>query len=290
MGNIFEMVLVALSGPKHEIFKRFRDLAVKEHFADVTLLGDDQVKAKAHKAILCAASPVLSEILKNIPDQEPKISMVGVCQLQLESFLDFMYTGEAKIDKSLLPQFVQIATDLEIKELDIRKEKESRLDSVVNVNTVSHIVSKKHDSNSSGDQMESDKTKRLSEEGPVISTCFSIADSWLTDSSTCLSSEDFSCDKCDFTSYNHESLENHKHLVHNELFGCEKCEQFFLRKVSLDKHKKLHSKSDLFCDTCNDQINSRKEGSKFVCTHCQFVSKTLQSFNSHIKHRHHQKK
>jgi len=284
------MVIVSLSGPKHELFKRFRDVAATEHFADVTLLGDGQVKGKAHKAILCAASPVLAEILKNIPDQELKISLVGVGQQQMESLLDFMYTGEAKIDKILLPHFVKIATDLEIKELDICQEDESRLDSIVNVNTVSHNISESSNNPTSNDQLICDETIGLSEEGPFISNCFSMTDSWITDSSSYLSSEDFSCDKCDFTSYNQESLKNHKHSVHKELFVCEKCEQFFLRKVSLDKHKKLHIKSDLFCDICNDQISTMKEGATFVCTHCQYVAKTLLSFNSHIRNRHHQKK
>ena len=49
----------------------FKDLGEEGHFADVTLVSDDQVQTKAHKVVLSACSPVLKTLLLNNPHSHP---------------------------------------------------------------------------------------------------------------------------------------------------------------------------------------------------------------------------
>ena len=45
--------------------ERQRELYNESHFADVTLVSDDQVKFKVHKFVLNACSPVFESILQD---------------------------------------------------------------------------------------------------------------------------------------------------------------------------------------------------------------------------------
>ena len=45
----------------------FKDLGEEGHFADVTLVSDDQVQTLAHKVVLSAFSPVLKSLLVSNP-------------------------------------------------------------------------------------------------------------------------------------------------------------------------------------------------------------------------------
>ena len=53
------------SFPNH-LVGSFRDLLEEQHFADVTLVSDDQIQTKAHKVVLSACSPVLKTLLVQI--------------------------------------------------------------------------------------------------------------------------------------------------------------------------------------------------------------------------------
>ena len=101
----------------------FRDLATEGHFADVTLVSDDQIQIPAHKIVLSACSPVLKNLLLNNPHSHPLLYLRGVKQQELQSILQFMYLGEATIYQDRINEFMNIAKDLEVKELS--KEDES---------------------------------------------------------------------------------------------------------------------------------------------------------------------
>ena len=73
------------------------DLQVEHNFADVTLVSDDHIKIAAHKLILSASSPVLRSMLMDNPHPHPIIFMRGVTVQDLQSILQFMYIGQAKI-------------------------------------------------------------------------------------------------------------------------------------------------------------------------------------------------
>ena len=95
----------------------FRDLGEEEYFADVTLVSDDQVQTKAHKVVLSACSPVLKTLLVNNPHSHPLLYLRGIKQTELQAILKFMYFGETQIFANRINDFVNIAKDLEMKEI-----------------------------------------------------------------------------------------------------------------------------------------------------------------------------
>ena len=95
----------------------FRDLVTERHFADVTLVSDDQVQIKAHKIILSSCSPVLKKLLLDNPHPHPMIYLSGVKHEQLESILQWMYFGETNVYKDNIEEFIEIGKYLEVKEL-----------------------------------------------------------------------------------------------------------------------------------------------------------------------------
>ena len=102
--------------PTH-ISSTFKDLASEGHFADVTLVSDDQVQTTAHKLVLSACSPVMKNILLNNPHSKPLIYLKGVKDQELQSILHFMYFGETTIHQDSIADFMDVAHNLEIKEL-----------------------------------------------------------------------------------------------------------------------------------------------------------------------------
>ena len=95
----------------------FRNLVNERHFADVTLVSDDQVQIKAHKIILSSCSPVLKKLLLDNPHPHPMIYLSGVKHEQLESILQWMYFGETNVYKDNIEEFIEIGKYLEVKEL-----------------------------------------------------------------------------------------------------------------------------------------------------------------------------
>ena len=92
----------------------FKDLGEEGHFADVTLVSDDQIQTKAHKVVLSACSPFLKTLLVNNPHSHPLLYLRGIKQTELQAILKFMYFGETQIFKNRIDDFVSVAKDLEI--------------------------------------------------------------------------------------------------------------------------------------------------------------------------------
>ena len=95
----------------------FKDLYEEEKHSDVTLVCDDQTQFKAHKIVLSACSPVFKNIIDNNPSQHPLIYLRGIQSYEMESILQFMYLGEGKIYYERMGDFLNVAKDLEVKEI-----------------------------------------------------------------------------------------------------------------------------------------------------------------------------
>ena len=76
------------------------ELMTSEDFADVTLVCDDKKSIRAHRNILSACSPVFKDILQmHTESNHPVIYMRGVQFSEIESILQFMYVGEARLSE-----------------------------------------------------------------------------------------------------------------------------------------------------------------------------------------------
>ncbi|KAL5290058.1 Trl family protein [Megaselia abdita] len=83
---------------------------------DCTLAAGGRV-FPAHKIVLCAASPLLLDLLKNTPCKHPVVMLAGVNPTDLEALLEFVYRGEVSVDHSQLPSLLQAAHCLNIQGL-----------------------------------------------------------------------------------------------------------------------------------------------------------------------------
>ena len=85
-------------------------------YTDVTLVCDDNKIIKAHKFILGATSPVLKEIL-DMHGNSPWIYMRKTKYSSLQKIMEFVYLGEAVIDKDNAEEVFNLSMDLQIKEV-----------------------------------------------------------------------------------------------------------------------------------------------------------------------------
>ena len=82
--------------------------------SDVTLICEDLKVVKGHKMVLKSFSPVLREILKNIPVTSAVVYLKGINSNVMDPLLDFMYYGKASIDKDLVYNFFKLGKQFEV--------------------------------------------------------------------------------------------------------------------------------------------------------------------------------
>ena len=81
-------------------------------FTDVTFICDDQKELRAHMNIVGACSPVLKNIFNLLKGNNPTIYLKGIKHAEMESILEFMYLGEAKILSERVNDFLTVAKEL----------------------------------------------------------------------------------------------------------------------------------------------------------------------------------
>merc|ERR1711931_364010 len=118
----------------------FKELGEEGHFADVTLVSDDQIQTTAHKVVLSACSPVLKTLLVNNPHSHPLLYLRGIKQTELQAILKFMYFGETQIFENRINDFVSVAKDLEVKEISDEQDDEAGVEDQSNTYHEEEIV------------------------------------------------------------------------------------------------------------------------------------------------------
>merc|ERR1719342_398218 len=124
MGEKFNLTWHTFSSHGKELFKHLME---SQEFTDVTLVSDDQHEYRVHKFILSACSTVLRKILTSNP-LNTSIYLRGIHHKEIESILQFIYLGEATFYHERMNEFLNIAKNLDIKEIGknvINKEEEA---------------------------------------------------------------------------------------------------------------------------------------------------------------------
>jgi len=106
--------------------KSFCDIRLNEELFDVTLACIDYTM-KAHKVVLASSSQFFREVFKQIENPNPFIFLKGLEADDLHAILDFIYTGETKVEMNHMQRFIDGATELKIygimsEEVPIKKE------------------------------------------------------------------------------------------------------------------------------------------------------------------------
>ena len=113
MGDKFKLTWHTFSFHGQQLL---RNLFESQEFTDVTLISDDQHQYKVHKFILSACSTSLKRILSSNPFNT-SIYLRGIHHEELESILQFIYLGEATLYHERMNEFLNVAKNLDIKEI-----------------------------------------------------------------------------------------------------------------------------------------------------------------------------
>ena len=107
----------------------FQRLRGDKNFTDVTLACEDGEQFETHKVIMSSSSPVFQNLLTKNPHTHPLVYMRGMKSDDLNSILDFLYTGEANVFQENLDSFLSIAEELQLKGLVGSKDGEEQMSS-----------------------------------------------------------------------------------------------------------------------------------------------------------------
>ena len=94
-----------------------RSLLSDTEFIDITLASHDEEQIKAHKVILCSASPVFKRIISSHPHQHPLLYLRNINIKTLKSIIGFIYMGQTEVEQADLETFLNVSKELEIKGL-----------------------------------------------------------------------------------------------------------------------------------------------------------------------------
>ena len=108
-------------------------LMVSKELTDITLVCDDKKQFKAHKIVLSACSPVFKDIINGLPQNSSVIYLRGIEHQEIESILEFMYLGVATFYQDRINEFLNVAKNLEIKEISKSSEFDEENDSTQDI-------------------------------------------------------------------------------------------------------------------------------------------------------------
>ena len=94
-----------------------QEMMKSKELTDVTLVCDDKRQIKAHKIVLSACSSVFKSIITDLPQNSSVIYLRGIQHQEMESILEFMYLGVVTVYQDRMNEFLNIAKNLEIKEI-----------------------------------------------------------------------------------------------------------------------------------------------------------------------------
>ena len=231
----------------------FKELLETQQYSDVTLVYDDEYSFKAHKFMLSACSSVF----KNILDQNPQNTSIYLRSIQhheLESIMQFIYLGEAKFYQERMNEFLNVAKDLDLKEIggniDVDEDPEtfSQLDEKFNENST---------------QAE-DETVQLIEPNYQVKSNKSNKTVAMNNKSK------FPCQQCDYQATTGGNLQMHVLSIHEGVkYPCEQCDY----QATTTSALKIH-------------VQFKHEGIKYPCEQCDYQATTTSNLKRHVETKH----
>ena len=264
----------------HEMMK-------SKELTDVTLVCDDKIQFKAHKIVLSACSSVFKSIINDLPQNSSVIYLRGIQHQEMESILEFIYLGAATFSVERMGEFLEVAKDLEIKEIC------KTVDSYAPTEETEKSINEEN-------------TELVHTEETEKSIHFYDLDAPIEETEKSIDSYDLDAPTEETDKYINEDntiQANIDKYNNTERDRCDtegipdQSESKFPQQGSIRKH--IHTKHEFVkysCHQCDYQaawqdnlmahIQSKHEGIKFICDQCkqQFASKG--SLKNHIQSRH----
>ena len=94
------------------------ELQTSEELVDIRLVCDDKRILKAHKIVLSACSTFFKSIFNNHSLNSSVIYLRGIKHQEMQHILQYMYTGVATFHSEGLNEFLSVAKELDIKEIN----------------------------------------------------------------------------------------------------------------------------------------------------------------------------
>ena len=261
----------------HEMMK-------SNELTDVTLVCDDKRQLKAHKIVLSACSSVFKSIVNDLPQNSSFIYLKGIQHQEMESILEFMYLGVATFHRERMNEFLNVAQNLEIKDIskdmevdngnvsteEIPDHEEASEDVDLQTNTESER--KVSSANSMGIK-EHSQIKKTSEEKFTCDQCgriFTLKASFIRHIQNLHEGVKHTCNQCDYQASHQTGLTYHIQSKHQGMkYACNQCDQQFTSRSNLTYH-----------------IQSKHEGVKYACNQCDQQSTSQSNLTIHIKSKH----
>jgi len=262
-----------------------------EDLTDVTLVCDDMRQFKAHKIVLSACSTVFKNIIDSLPLNNSVIYLRGIQHQEMESILEFMYLGVATFYQERMNEFLNVAKNLEIKEISKDVEFNDRVEAIdeQDVTETTHHQSK-------------DEEEEDSETDHLISNQFtnSTVNTNSNKSKSITQSLDvkFSCDKCEKHYSNKQKLKIHFQSRHEGIkYACNQCDKQFTLQWNLITHiQSKHEGVKYACNQCDKQyttqgdlaihVQSKHEGIKYACNQCDKQFTQQRNLAKHVQSKH----
>ena len=286
----------------------FKDLYEEDKHSDVTLVSDDQTQFKAHKIVLRACSPVFKKIIDNNPSQHPLIYLRGIQSYEMESILQFMYLGEAKLNYERMGEFIKVAKDLEVKEIsmgvEIPKVPKVVTEETVRMDDEEKETDDEHDEpkhESENKIMQKQSRNQISGDDSECPECgkkFSQRSHMLAHYRSLHEVFKFSCNQCDYQASQNGHLKRHIQSKHEGIkYLCPQCDYKTSYQPQLHTHiRSKHEGVRYPCPKCealfvrNEHMirhyRSKHEGIKYPCEECDYQATTHYSLKTHIQSKH----
>jgi len=213
-----EKLVLAGSNFQNDLMNVFKELSDDEDFTNVTLVTDGGKTIKAHKVVLSAFSPFFKSLLVNNVHQHPLLYLRGVQYEDLRAVLDFIYLGQTKVEMHQVNQFMELASDLQIKGLRVepgtdggsKKQKKTKMVEKTNVTKYAER-----------DGFEGAKNAIKNENTSNVEPLYFYA-----------------CHLCEYQAEIKRNLIRHIQITHTEgIHTCNLCDYFAENSSSLSEHK-----------------------------------------------------
>ena len=251
--------------------KMLHEMMKSNDLTDVTLVCDDKIQFKAHKIVLSACSSVFKSIIKDLPNNNSTIYLRGIQHQEIESILEFMYLGVATFYQDRINEFLNVAKNLEVKEIskDVEFEDVSKNDQEQDssLNEISLSKDVKFEDVNDQEQDSSLNEISLSEQVDDVSKEVNVQDTnKLLHKNV---NGKYCCEICDYQTQDRPNFNKHINRHKGVKYACNQCDYQATQQKNLKSH-----------------CQSKHEGVKFKCDLCNFQTHWQAHLGKHKKRNH----
>ena len=233
------------------------ELRDDKDFFDVIIACEGDFQVDAHKIVLSMGSRFFREIIKKSRNKNTFIFLKGINQTQLKNLMNFLYYGEAKLERDDLNEFFKISKELRIKGLEsYQEESESLIDPAARDDSILEEIETPEDDSPKSDEFAFtplaledgsflDNSEQNERQDDSIIKHEEIVDIDRNEVTRILA-DSLICSICQKQSASKKALAVHIINNHSQrIFDCENCGKSGMRKMTFKNHKRMCKDSGL---------------------------------------------